>query len=145
MAVNFPLLMTQYERYGSVGRDAYIDVYIDEVLDVNLMMLGEFNEYLSNNAYETIFLFDDLDWILEGMDPIEVFRLAKFSDVSFSDDYLRFNGYGNLESMSEYQVVKEMEEDRDFLHWYVEHYEDLDEEEISDAIEKANRLIAAGY
>ncbi len=43
-------------------------------------------------------------------DPMEAVRAAFFGKIeSWSDEYIKFNAYGNLESMSEYEVLGEIE------------------------------------
>ena len=138
---NVGMMLTQYERFGSVGMDEYIQYYIDEELEVDISMLGEYNEYLRNKSYETFFTFEELEEDLQYMKPEEAFRLGKFSDFTYADDYLQYDGYGNIKGYSEFEVVKAMEEDKDFLKWYVDNYIDIDEDEANEAIEEANKLI----
>ena len=144
---NTGMMLTQYERYGSVGMDEYIQYIIDEELEVDAGMICYYNEYLyNNNRYDDEFMnWDELEEYLTEMKPLEVFKLAVNSDFNWNDDYFNFNGYGNLRGYEEYEVVKKMEEDKDFLKWYVENYIDIDEDEANKAIEEANRLIEEGY
>ena len=73
-------------------------------------------EYLEDNSLDVedvndmIYLWNDccqegyiMDWDmveedLDNMSGFDAFRLGKFSSVNWSDDYFRYNGYGNLES-----------------------------------------------
>jgi hypothetical protein len=142
---NVGMMLTQYERYGSVGMDEYIQYYIDEELEIDISMLGEYNEYLRNRCYETFFTFEELEEDLQYMKPDEAFRLGKFSSFTYADDYLQYDGYGNIKGFSEYEVLEGMEKDKDFLKWYVENYIDIDEDEANEAIEEANKLIQEGY
>lgn len=41
--------------------------------------------------------------------PIEVARAISFGDYRYSDEFVRFNGYGNLESLSDYEYKEELE------------------------------------
>lgn len=144
---NVGMMLTQYERFGSVGMDEYIQYYIDEELEVDAGMIGYYNEYLRDNQYydDEYMNWDELGEYLEGMKPLEVFKLAVNSDFNWNCDYFNFNGYGNLRGYEEYEVVKKMEDDKDFLKWYVENYIDIDEDEANEAIEEANKLIQEGY
>ena len=142
---NVGMMLTQYERFGSVGMDEYIQYYTDEELEVDISMLGEYNEYLMNNSYETFFTFEELEEDLQYMKPDEAFKLGKFSSFTYADDYLQYDGYGNIEGYSEFEVLVKMEEDKDFLKWYVENYIDIDEDEANEAIEESNKLIQEGY
>ena len=141
------LMLTQYERYGSVGRDEYIENYINEELKIDISMLSNYNEFLyENKRYDDEFMtWDELEEYLTGMAPLEIFKLAHNSDFTWNDDYFSFNGYGNIVGYDEYQVVKKMDDDDEFKRWYVENYVDLDEEEIEETVNEANKLIAQGY
>ena len=44
---------------------------------------------------------------------IEVARAICYGDYNYTDDYVRFNGYGNLESFSEYDMIEELKDDID--------------------------------
>ena len=65
--------------------------------------LNHWNEYCSENNFDdTIHNFDDdfFQNFFDGSEPMELFRLGCFSQISWSDEYIKFNGYGNLESFS---------------------------------------------
>ena len=44
---------------------------------------------------------------------IEVARAICYGDYNYTDDYVRFNGYGNLESFSEYDMIEELKDSID--------------------------------
>lgn len=63
----------------------------------------------SLDTYE-VYDFDDdfFDTYFEGK-PEEAARAVFFGNVrNWMDEYIRFNGYGNLESLSEYQYTQEL-------------------------------------
>lgn len=68
----------------------------DEIIEV-------YNEYADDNRYERI-LDNDIDEILSGSTPMEVYN-ALDSNFNPADDYIMFNGYGMLESFSEYEIL----------------------------------------
>jgi hypothetical protein len=138
-------MATQYEKYGEVSEDDIIQVYIDEELDVDTDMLSDYNEYLSENSYETWFSFDDLDEELYGATPIEIIRMSYFGQFSFNDEYVTYNGYGNLKSCSKMELVEEMKQDREFLQWYVRKNNLIDDDEMEEALEWCRKYLAAGY
>ena len=142
---NTALLLTQYEKYGTIGKDEYIENYINEDLEIDADMIGDYNEYLINNGYEPY--ESDLNVMLEGIDPVEVARKTFYGNFRFADDYFKFNGYANIDSFSEWQVIEEMKKDRDFLEWYIEENDliDFDGEEVQAVIEEAKMLIACGF
>lgn len=143
---NAAYILTAYEHVGTVSRDEYIEMYIDEELEVTIDMIDEYNEYLSDNGDETYYSMDDLEDVLSCMTAVDAFNLGYFSgNFNMADDCFTFDGYGHLSSLSNFGMIREMADNKDFLRWYVENYEDIDEEEIKAIVEEANRLIAAGY
>lgn len=53
----------------------------------------------------------DLSEIADGMTAQEVGRAVFFGNIwNWNDDYIRFDGYGNFESLSEYEWQKELKE-----------------------------------
>ena len=69
--------------------------------------------------------------------PAEVARAIHYGDFNYNDEYIKFNGYGNLETLSEYdyeELLKEnVEEVIDCLIKYVEHIS-IDNEELDDLL-----------
>ena len=137
------LLLTAYERTGSVGMDEFIECFIDEDVEVTESMIGDFNEYLSDN-YEECF-YNDLSEILEGLSPVTVAAKTFYGDFSFGKDFHRFNGNGNVDSFWTYQVINIMKADKDFLKWYVLSYNLFDFHEAESIIFEANVMISQGF
>lgn len=142
---DYPLLLTAYEKYGSVDLDDYIDMYIDEEVYIGESDISDYNEYLSENGYDIFMDWDLLEDELRYMDPIDAVKRTYFGNFNFGDDYFQYNGYGNIDSYSSYQVIDEMSKDKEFLRWYVEKYDLIDEDEAEEIIEKCNEMIKEGY
>lgn len=136
-------MATQYEKFGEITEDEIIEAFIDEELEIDIDMLLDYNEYLSRDGYETY--FTDLDEALAGYTPLEIIQKTYFGNFNYSADYFKFNGYANIDSFTESQIVEEMKSDREFLRWYVEENCLLDEDEIQEAIEHGNTFLAQGY
>lgn len=100
-----------------------------------------FNSYCyehgdADNALEA---FDEefFNTYFDGVEPIEICRATFFGNIqSWNDDYIRFNAYGNLESVSEFDAedyVNDYIEDiyncPDVWEDYIEDDEDEDENE----------------
>lgn len=139
------LLITQYEKFGTVGHDEYIENFIHEELNISIDMLSDYNEYLLENNDADNYIYDDLEEMLQGMSTMEVVRCTYFGKFNYCDDYYMFNGYGNVDSMTDTEVERLMKNDTDFLKWYIEKYDLIDWDEAEQDIEEANELIAAGY
>ena len=67
-------------------------------------IVGELNSL--NGSFETYTLYnmDDFNEIMEGYTPTELAQRIFFGDFNINDDYFYFNGYGNLESITEYDM-----------------------------------------
>nr|DAO46217.1 MAG TPA: hypothetical protein [Bacteriophage sp.] len=140
---NLGLMATQYEKFGEITETEIIEAYIDEELEIDIDLLADYNEYLNENGYETYFA--DLDEVLAGYRPLEIIQKTYFGKFSYADDYFKFNGYANIDSFSEYQVVEEMKSDREFLRWYIEENCLIDEDEMQEAIEYGNEFLSQGW
>ena len=65
---------------------------------------------------------------------LEIARAICYGDYNYSDDYVRFNGYGNLESFSEYGMIEEMKDSIGVIvENLIEQHDNLD---LSDDIEE---------
>ena len=71
-----------------------------------------FNEYCIEHGDpdNALYPFDEDFFTTAFSNPMDAARATFFGDIqSWSDEYIRFNGYGNLESVSEYDVDSEIE------------------------------------
>lgn len=79
--------------------------------------------------------FDDEFFRVFFTNPIDAARATFFGKIqSWSDEYIRFNAYGNLESFTEYDAEMEAEEHVDDIYEYPDVWSDYidDEEEEED-------------
>lgn len=144
---NSAILLTAYEQFGGVCINEYIEMFIDEELEFSDDMIWMYNDYLAENNYydDQIYSMDEFNEIMSGTDPWEIARSTFYGDFKPCDDYFRFNGYDNLESLSEGEIENEIMSNRDFLRWYIEHENLIDEDEAEEVIEQANELIKKGW
>ena len=101
-----------------------------------------YNEYCleHGDSDKMLYDFDDefFEMAFEGKEPMEICRATFFGHItSWNDEYIRFNAYGNLESLSEYDAVEEIYEYdaveeiyeyEDVWEDYIESEEDEDED-----------------
>lgn len=133
--------LTAYERFGGVGYDDYLELLADQ-LEITEEVIDEYIEYLAENGYD--YIVRDIADLLEGTDPVEAARMIFFGNVkNWNDDYFRPNGYGNIESLSEWELIEEIENNRDFLRWYLDRTATI--EDVNEVLEQANELIRQGY
>ena len=85
-------------------------------------MLQEVNGWDSSLEDYNYMEMEQLDEMLNGVEPIEILRMAHFGEFNWNDDYFTINGYGNLESISEFEFKKELEDNHDEI---VERYSQL--------------------
>ena len=45
-----------------------------------------------------------------GMNGLEIARAIYYGDYNYNDDYVRINGYGNLESYTEDEMIEKMKD-----------------------------------
>lgn len=135
-------LATQYEKWGILGKDEVLNAYIDE-LEIDISIIGNYNEYLLENGEEPFFAMEEMDDVLSGLSPLEIVQKTYFGNFNYADDYLKFNGYENLDSFSEFQVLKEIKENREFLKVYLENL--IDDEYINLSIKFGKQYLAAGF
>lgn len=66
-----------------------------------------YNAYLDENHYQEdkIYFLEDIDEILGDIKPSEVLQLFANGIYNSSDDYFRFDGYGNIVTMDESDVL----------------------------------------
>ena len=143
-------MATQYEQNGSINFKEYLkEVIFENMSDDDI--LRKYQEYLReyDRLDDDFYTLYDLDWLLEGMDPSDILRLGYYSENIYSSDYIRYNGYGNLEGVSEYELIREAKDDSDFMDWLTENSDNdavqnaLDDKDI--IIQAALYLVSEGY
>ena len=142
------LLLTQYEKYGTVGHDEFLELVHDEYFldEVSIFDLGDYNDYLLENNYSDDYLTDDLDELLEGLEPSRAFYMGLNSDVDGNSQYFNFNGNGNIQGYQEYEVVDMMKDSKEFFDYCIENNLITIEDDFEESVIKcANELIKKGY
>ena len=90
--------------------------------------------------------FDDLSFYendeeffntyFEG-NPMEAIRATHFGKYSYNDNYVKFNGYGNLDTYSYSEMVKEIKSQiEEIVESCIENYNNIYIDEITDIIEE---------
>lgn len=117
-------LETFREKFSKLDSDEKINIY---------------NEFCREHGdIDKMFeVFDEEFFKIFFTNPYESARATFCGEIqSWSDEYIRFNAYGNLESFTEYDAEKEAEDYVDDIYeypdvWseYIEDVDDEDEEE----------------
>ena len=83
-----------------------------------LSIVKDINSY--NGSLEHLDFYENDEEFFEMFfhnNPMEAVRASFYGDYRYCDDYVRFNGYGNLESFSEYDLIEEC---KDYINDIVE-------------------------
>lgn len=91
-------------------------------------MAGYVNSYNGGFEYLVSYDMDSLDEILYGIETRDLIQMVQYGDFNIHDAYFRFNGYGNLESLSDYEYKQDiLENEYDIVSEYIElaNYGDL--------------------
>ena len=92
-------------------KENLVKEYLLENEDVLISVVQELNgwngcldwlEFWENDGYF-------FDCVFEN--KLEIARAICYGDYNYNDDYVRFNGYGILESFSEYDMIEKLKDD----------------------------------
>lgn len=77
-----------------------------------------------DGSFEGLYCYDagSMDEILHGLDIYQIVNMVHFGDYHPSYEYFRFDGYGNIESVSAYDYLEELEDSHDEI---VEHAKEV--------------------
>lgn len=136
--------LTAYEKYGSVGIDEFKQFVLNEVKDEEINM-DDYNDFLrENNCSDDEIYYNDEDFFNTFFSsPLEAVRATYYGDYNYNDSFVKFNGYGNLDSadyLDDLMVLKE-----DYWESYIEENIDWEDEEIQEIINICNDLVKQGY
>ena len=107
-------------------------------LDTLKDAVRELNSWNACLDYLDVYNNDDefFNMFFEGK-PAELARAIYYGDFNYNDEYIKFNGYGNLETFSEYDYEELLEENieeiTENLIEYAE-YISIDSEELDDLL-----------
>ena len=123
------------------------------------MLEKKLREYLLNNVEELRDVVNEingwngnLDWLefrgndeeffelfYSGINGLEIARAIYYGDYNYNDDYVRIDGYGNLVSYTEYEMIEEMKDSIDeIVKNLIEQHDNLDlSDDIKEIFEEA--------
>lgn len=70
----------------------------------------DYDEIIELASYEPAYDIEMLDEILQYHSPSEIIRMIHFGNYSPLDDYFTFNGYANIETMSDIEYERYQED-----------------------------------
>ena len=101
-----------------------------------LDVVSELNSW--NNCLENLdFWENDEEFFNTFFDnPMEAIRATYYGNYNYNDDYVKFNGYGNIDSYSEYERIEEIKDNiDDIVDNLIEYYYNIYiDEELGDLL-----------
>lgn len=88
--------------------------YLLQNLEDTKRLVGEINSYSGSLLHLEVFENDEEffeTFFCEA--PLEAVRSALYGDYNYNDEYVKFDGYNNLESLDEYKYNKLIENNID--------------------------------
>lgn len=146
--------LTAYEKGYIDYDDGIMDLVVHEYLqDMSIdELVSRFNEYCQEVGYYDNMIYDFTENFFEDnfSSAYEASRATYFGKISnWTDEYIKFNGYGNLESMSSWVARDEILEDSDFMEWAFTSFDEFslfnDDEFKESIISMTCDLVKQGY
>ena len=101
----------------------YLLNHIDEIGGI----ITDINSIDGSLEYLEYWINDDSFFNTFFCNPSEAVRSSYYGNYNYCDKYVKFNGYGNLESFNDYELEKEYKDYiDDITKSLLEHYEELD-------------------
>ena len=101
----------------------YLLNHVDEIGNI----VSEINSI--DNSLEYLDYWDNDEEFFDTFfhnDPMEAVRSSYYGDYNYCDDYVRFNGYANLESFNDYELEKEYKENiNEIVKSLIDHYQEM--------------------
>lgn len=95
----------------TMTREEAIRSYVEQLSGSDLADLLQCIHAYDGSFEEAVYYDMDLfDEFMDGYSPSEIARMIFFGEFNPNDDYFRFNGYGNLESLDWCDVASEAED-----------------------------------
>ena len=114
----------------------YLLNHVDEIGNI----VSEINSI--DNSLEYLDYWDNDEEFFDTFfhnDPMEAVRASYYGNYNYCDDYVRFNGYANLESFNDWELEKEYKEYIDeIVKSLIEHYQEISicDDELNNLVEK---------
>ena len=104
-------------------REQAIKSYVEHLSGSELAELLQYIHAYDGSFEEAIYYDMDLfDEFMDGYTPSEIARMIHFGEFNPNDDYFRFDGYGNLESLDWQEISAEAEDLVDDILYHLVNY-----------------------
>lgn len=91
-----------------------LKTYLLENTDILKMIVDEINSY--NGSLDYLEVYENDEFTINELfynNPYEAIRSTCYGFYDINDSLIRFNGYGNIESLSDYNYENELKENID--------------------------------
>jgi hypothetical protein len=108
------------------------EIYLDIKENILNMSYSEIvtlhNEYCRNMSYYDDEIFENDPYIINEIfsDTFNALQRMYFGEYNLNDDFFKFNGYGNLQSINEYNVLDYIDIKGIVLHIFEDPYNYVD-------------------
>ena len=94
-------------------REEKIREYLLNNEETLLDVVSELNSW--NGCLENLDFFENDEEFFNTFfeNPMEAIRATYYGDYNYNDEYVKFNGYGNIDSYSEYERIEEIKDSID--------------------------------
>lgn len=94
-------------------KENLIKEYLLNNEEILLEVVSELNSW--NSCLENLdFWENDEEFFNTFFDnPMDAIRATYYGNYNYNDDYVKFNGYGNIDSYSEYERIEEIKDNID--------------------------------
>lgn len=122
-------------------KENLVKEYLLENEDVLISVVQELNGW--NGCLDWLEFWENDEYFFElfysEINGLEIARAIYYGNYRYNDDYVRINGYGNLESYTEYEMIEEMKNSIDeIVENLIEQHDNLDlSDDIKEIFEEA--------
>jgi len=113
------------------------DKIVDELsLDELKQMANDVNSW--NGQLESLQYYENDEYFFRDFfnnNVDEAVRAVCYGDYNYMDDYVKFNAYGNLDSCSQFEYDKEIEDNaEEIVEAYIENIDDMYDDDLKKKI-----------
>lgn len=72
------------------------------------ILVHDYLDYTGDEASRLLTEDELYEQVISSATPEEAFRLGRFADINHSDTYFKFNGYGNIVGMDDYEAKRHL-------------------------------------
>lgn len=107
--------------------------FLDDTLSVS-EIVSAYNTYASDECLEPLYDIEEIDEICGHLSVTEIAGMVIHGNFSLNSEYLTFDGYGNFESVDDYEALEYIEDNVDAEEFYIKliEYGYIDSEEYDE-------------